>query len=111
MHLLTAPKGNNLADNFFQGRCNNLHYLELAGCRLKSLPSNIPSTLPNIRVLNLNYNFLEDISSLGVLPRLRKLTLIGSRLSKTKPLIGVAQNMPNLEMLDFRYVVCLVLVI
>jgi hypothetical protein len=57
--------------------------------------------------LNLNYNFLEDTRSLAGLTRLKKLTMIGSRLKGTKPLIRLLQRMPDVEMLDFRYVVVL----
>jgi len=60
--------------------------------------------VPNLRVLNLNYNFLEDARPLEGLTRLKKLTMIGSRLKGTKPLIRILQRMPDVEMLDFRYV-------
>jgi protein NUD1 len=60
---------------------------------------------PNLRVLNLNYNFIEDAQPLEGLSRLQKLTLIGSRLKGTKPLIRVLQGMPDVEMLDFRLVI------
>lgn len=60
--------------------------------------------MPNLRVLNLNYNFVEDARPLEGLTRLKKLTLIGSRLKGTKPLIRILQRMPDVEMLDFRHV-------
>jgi len=59
--------------------------------------------IPNVRVLNLNYNFLEDARPLEGLTRLRKLTIIGSRIKGTKQLIRVLKGMLDVEMLDFRY--------
>jgi hypothetical protein len=60
--------------------------------------------VPNLRVLNLNYNFLEDIQALEGLTRLRKLSIIGSRVQGTRALIRVVQRMPEAEMFDFRQV-------
>jgi Leucine-rich repeat (LRR) protein len=77
-------------------------YLEAAACRLTSIPPDLARLTPNLRVLNLNYNFLEDALPLEGLTRLKKLTMIGSRLKGTKPLIRILQRMPDVEMLDFR---------
>lgn len=63
--------------------------------------------MPNLRVLNLNYNFLEDTQPLEGLTRLRKLTIIGSRVKTTKQLVRVLRGMVEIEMLDFRYVLLL----
>lgn len=95
--------GNPLKGRFLEVPCYNLVYLELAACRLTSLPEDMARLAPNLRVLNLNYNFLEDARPLGGLERLKKLTIIGSRLKGTKPLIRLLQGMPDVEMLDFRY--------
>ena len=86
--------------------CYNLVYLELAACRLTTLPENCSALIPNVRVLNLNYNFLgtSDVSSaLSGLTRLRKLTIVGNRMAGTKSLIQMLGGMgENIEMLDFR---------
>ena len=37
--------------------CYNLVYLELAACRITELPKNFSDIMPNVRALNLNYNF------------------------------------------------------
>ena len=88
--------------------CYNLVYLEVAACRLTSLPFNFSSLVPNLRVLNLNYNFLEsdDVArGLVGLARLRKLSVVGGRMTGTKTLIRTLNSMgTNLELLDFRYV-------
>lgn len=102
--LLNTCTGNPMGTSFMQEACYNLVYLELAACRLTSLPPNMGKMVPNLRVLNLNYNFLDDIRSLEGLSRLRKLTIIGSRMKGTKPLIRCVRGMPDIEMLDFRLV-------
>lgn len=83
--------------------CYNLVYFELAACRLTSLPGNFSSLVPNVRVLNLNYNFLEDVGPLEGLSRMKKLSIIGSRVKGTKGLIRMVQRMGEIEMVDFRY--------
>lgn len=94
--------GNALRTGFIEEPCYNLVYLELAACRLTTLPSNLATLAPNLRVLNLNYNFIDDARPLEGLTRLKKLTLIGSRLPGTKPLIRILERMTDVEMLDFR---------
>ncbi|KIK95798.1 hypothetical protein PAXRUDRAFT_826650 [Paxillus rubicundulus Ve08.2h10] len=98
--------GNKLKADFIGEPCYNLVYLEVAACRLTSLPRDLGRLTPNLRVLNLNYNFLEEVTALDGLTRLKKLTMIGSRLKGTKPLIRVVQCMPDVEMLDFRMNPC-----
>ena len=84
--------------------CYNLVYLELAACRLMRLPGEFSRMVPNVRVLNLNYNFLEDPGPLEGLSRLRKLTIIGSRIKGAKQLIRIVRGMKDVEMIDFRCV-------
>lgn len=102
MAWLISFLGNKLNGDFIDEPCYNLVYLEVAACRLTSLPHHLALLTPNLRVLNLNYNFLDDAIALEGLTRLRKLSMIGSRLKGTKPLIRVLQRMPDVEMLDFR---------
>jgi len=101
---LTYYVGNAIKSGFFEEHCYNLVYLELAACRLTALPEELASLAPNLRVLNLNYNFLEDVRPLEGLTRLKKLSIIGSRLKGTKALIRLLQRTPEVEMLDFRQV-------
>jgi len=68
------------------------------------LPDDLARLIPNVRVLNLNYNFLEDVRPLEGLTRLEKLTVIGSRLKGTKALIRLLEKLPDVEMVDLRYV-------
>jgi hypothetical protein len=96
-------EGNPLSCKFMTEACYNLVYFELAACRLTSLPANFSSLVPNVRVLNLNYNFLEDVGPLEGLNRMKKLSIIGSRVKGTKGLIRMVQRMGEIEMIDFRY--------
>ncbi|KAI0259785.1 hypothetical protein BC834DRAFT_832867 [Gloeopeniophorella convolvens] len=98
--------GNALPPDFLSEPCYNLVYLEAAACRLSKLPTNLSTLVPNLRVLNLNYNFLDDVKPLEGLRRLNKLTIIGSRLKGTKGLIKVLRGCPDVEMVDFRMNPC-----
>ncbi|KAK2459660.1 hypothetical protein APHAL10511_008305 [Amanita phalloides] len=98
--------GNAIKRGFFDEHCYNLVYLELARCRLTALPEEMALLVPNLRVLNLNYNFLEDVRALEGLTRLRKLTIVGSRLKGTKGVIRLVQRMREAEELDFRMNPC-----
>ncbi|KAH8077035.1 hypothetical protein BXZ70DRAFT_709242 [Cristinia sonorae] len=98
--------GNPLKSGFISEPCYHLVYLELAACRLTALPAEFGRLVPNVRVLNLNYNFLEDTRGLEGLSRLRKLTLIGSRIRQTKMLVRMVRGMQDIEMLDFRMNPC-----
>ncbi|KAI0004643.1 hypothetical protein BJV74DRAFT_971764 [Russula compacta] len=98
--------GNALPADFLSEPCYNLIYLEIAACRLSKLPANFSTFVPNLRVLNLNYNFLYDVKPLEGLRRLNKLTIIGSRLKGTKGIIKVLRGCPDVEMVDFRMNPC-----
>lgn len=74
-------------------------------CQLSALPEGFASLIPNCRSLNLNHNFLEDLSPLADLARLRRLTLVGSRIQEASSLADVIGRLPELEVLDLRYVV------
>lgn len=84
----------------------NLVYLELAACRMTSLPASFAQSVPNLRVLNLNYNFLtgdEIVRAVGGLQRLRKLTIVGGRMKSWKGVVGKClRELGELEVVDFR---------
>ncbi|ORY73857.1 hypothetical protein BCR35DRAFT_293569 [Leucosporidium creatinivorum] len=94
--------GNPIPATFPSEKFFNLVYLELAMCQLTSLPANLASVVPNVRVLNLNFNFLEDLAPLEGLTRLSKLTVVGARLTKCRPVASVLSSMTELEELDLR---------
>lgn len=94
--------GNILPSSFRTNQYFNLTYVEMALCQISALPANFADLLPNCRFLNLSYNFLEDISALCGLTRLRHLSVVGSRLSKCRDLVATLQSMPELELIDLR---------
>ncbi|KAG5341129.1 hypothetical protein C0989_011352 [Termitomyces sp. Mn162] len=89
--------GNALEEGFLNSACYNLQYLEVAGCRLRRLPSDMGRLVPNLRALNLNYNFVEEVGGLEGLGRLRKLSMIGSRVRSVRGRIRAVQQMPDVE--------------
>ncbi|KAF7296502.1 hypothetical protein HMN09_01057000 [Mycena chlorophos] len=93
--------GNALPAGFLSTPCYNLVYLEVARCGLTKLPAGLATLIPNLRALNLNYNFLEDVGGLVGLTRLRKLSVVGARLKATKDIIRVVRGLPAVEALDF----------
>lgn len=94
--------GNALGTWFLDEPCYNLIYLELADCQLTQIPKEIGRVIPNVRVLNLNHNFIGDLEGLVELGRLRKLSMIGSRLRASREIVKAVRRMGELEMVDFR---------
>ncbi|GAA5883281.1 hypothetical protein JCM3774_001748 [Rhodotorula dairenensis] len=94
--------GNPLPRSFPSEKFFNLVYLELAMCQLSSLPDNLAAVIPNVRVLNLNHNFLSDLTPLSGLTRCTRLSLVGARISKARHLASVLSAMPELEVVDLR---------
>ena len=100
--LCSSLPGNPLPTTFFNQACHSLVYIEMAACKLSSLPPSFSSFAPNVRSLNLNYNFFSDVTNLGGLAHLTKLSVVGSRLEATKPVMRMLKTLPRLEMLDLR---------
>ena len=105
--LIPGILGNALdKQDLFNEPLYNLIYLEVAACRLSALPPTFSQMLPNLRALNLNYNFLADVAKpLVGLTRLRKLTIVGSRLKASKSVVRMLQRMPEMEQFDARYAI------
>ncbi|KAI2467685.1 hypothetical protein F4781DRAFT_303104 [Annulohypoxylon bovei var. microspora] len=80
----------------------NLQYLELANCGLQGLPPDLGQLMPNLRVLNLNMNAIDDITALRYIPRLKKLLAAGNRLSDAGQVADVLGGFPHLQRLDLR---------
>lgn len=80
----------------------NLQLLDLANCALQRLPDSLGELMPNLRVLNLNFNGLSDISSLHNVSRLKRLHLVGNRFTDFKPLVNIFAGLPWLTELDLR---------
>ncbi|CAJ2510788.1 Uu.00g064130.m01.CDS01 [Anthostomella pinea] len=94
--------GNLLSDFNPQMDFLNLQYLELANCGLQSLPPHLGQLMPNLRVVNLNFNAIENLSGLRYIPRLKKLLVAGNRLADAGEVANVLAEFPHLSRLDFR---------
>ncbi|ESZ95658.1 hypothetical protein SBOR_3959 [Sclerotinia borealis F-4128] len=80
----------------------NLQYLELANCGITSLPDDFGLMVSNVRVLNLNFNGLQEFQCLLGIVRLKKLLLAGNRLSKVERLTRTLRAFPYLSTVDMR---------
>ncbi len=62
--------------------------------------------MPNMKILNLNYNFLDNVDGLRGLSGLRKLTVVGNRLggSGSTGVVKGLKGLIGLEEVDLRYV-------
>jgi len=104
---IATSSGNPLATDFFPPQAlYSLAYLEAAACKLSTWPRNFAQRMPNLRHINLNYNFLEDLTGLSGLQGLRKLSLIGARLGETgsREIISDLRGLGTLESVDIRSV-------
>ncbi|KAJ4411621.1 Protein nud1 [Gnomoniopsis sp. IMI 355080] len=80
----------------------NLQILDLANCGLQRLPDDLGQMMPNLRVLNLNFNGLSDVSGLMGISRLKRLHVAGNRFSDYKILAKVLATFAWLTELDLR---------
>jgi hypothetical protein len=80
----------------------NLQYLELASCGIEILPQELGLMMPNIRVLNLNFNAISDIRPLGGIVRLKKLFLAGNRLGRLRKVVNTLVRFSDMSRLDMR---------
>jgi hypothetical protein len=62
--------------------------------------------MPNLRCLNLNYNFLPDLDGLQGMAALRKLMMVGGRLGDTgtKQVLKGLRTLEGLQEVDLRWV-------
>ncbi|CAK7272691.1 Protein nud1 [Sporothrix epigloea] len=80
----------------------NLQLLELANCGLTSLPATLGRRVPNLRTVNLNFNALTDLRSLGGIARLKKLLAAGNRLARAYATIETLAAFAHLAEVDLR---------
>jgi Leucine-rich repeat (LRR) protein len=94
-----------LPTDFFASSLPSLLYLEAAACSLTGLPADMAAILPNLKVLNLNYNYFTSLEGLSNMENLRKLTVVGCRLGgREKGVVKCLKGLSSLEELDLRYV-------
>lgn len=81
----------------------NLNYLELASCGLCRLGTDFGLKMPNLRILNLNFNALKDIRPLLGIAKLEELHLAGNRVSRLRRTMSVlSRGCKSLSRLDLR---------
>lgn len=80
----------------------NLQLLELANCGLAELPPNLGQLMPNLRVVNLNFNALSDLSPLQYIPRLKRVLAAGNRLASASDTVQTLSGFPHLQTVDLR---------
>ncbi|EKV15876.1 putative leucine-rich repeat protein [Penicillium digitatum] len=61
-----------------------LQLLDVAACTLKSLPGDFALSFPNLKVLNLNFNSVDDVEPLVGMNCLARLMIVGNRLSRMR---------------------------
>ncbi|KAJ5813058.1 hypothetical protein N7447_010081 [Penicillium robsamsonii] len=61
-----------------------LQLLDLAACTLKILPNDFALSFPNLKVLNLNFNSVDDVEPLVGMNCLARLMIVGNRLSRMR---------------------------
>lgn len=71
----------------------DLHNLSLASTGLKTLLLDFGHKLPNLRILNLNYNALRDLRPLQGILKLQKLFVAGNRISRLRQTAAVLEGL------------------
>ncbi|SPO23205.1 uncharacterized protein UTRI_01883 [Ustilago trichophora] len=80
----------------------NLVYLELSACQLMHLPEDLSAVAPNLRSLNLDHNLISTLPSFSGMQRLKRLSLVGCRVKKSKSVITAVRGLSELQVLDCR---------
>lgn len=102
---ITDRSGNPLSDDFFPLRpMASMSYLEAAACSLSSWPKDVGTSMPHLEILNLNYNYLQNLDGLAGLRSLRKVSVVGARLGGEggKGVMRGLKDLAALEEVDLR---------
>lgn len=101
-HPLTVA-GNDLSPDFFSASSYQITYLEVAACRLSAWPKQFAARMPKLEVLNINYNYLEDLRGLDGMKALRKVMVVGNRLqADARALCHGLKGLEKVEEIDLR---------
>lgn len=79
-----------------------LRCLEIASCGLQTLPQGFGDHFPNMRVLNLNFNALADLSSLQGSIKLKQVLVAKNRIKKMRRTCLTLSRLPALQKVDLR---------
>lgn len=81
----------------------DLHKLSLASTGLKTLLPDFGHKIPNLRILNLNYNALRDLRPLRGILKLQKLFVAGNRISRLRQTAAVLEELgEEIDEVDLR---------
>ena len=81
----------------------NLQTLELASVGLQALPADFGMRCLNLRILNLNYNAVVDMSPMVGIAKLQRFYLVGNRISRLRRTVAVLERLgPTLLEVDLR---------
>nr|4BSR_A Chain A, Leucine-rich Repeat-containing G-protein Coupled Receptor 5 [Homo sapiens]4BSR_B Chain B, Leucine-rich Repeat-containing G-protein Coupled Receptor 5 [Homo sapiens]4BSS_A Chain A, Leucine-rich Repeat-containing G-protein Coupled Receptor 5 [Homo sapiens]4BSS_B Chain B, Leucine-rich Repeat-containing G-protein Coupled Receptor 5 [Homo sapiens]4BSS_E Chain E, Leucine-rich Repeat-containing G-protein Coupled Receptor 5 [Homo sapiens]4BSS_F Chain F, Leucine-rich Repeat-containing G-pro len=79
----------------------NLESLTLTGAQISSLPQTVCNQLPNLQVLDLSYNLLEDLPSFSVCQKLQKIDLRHNEIYEIK--VDTFQQLLSLRSLNLAW--------
>ena len=98
-----ALSGNRLLKFESSVRFLGLQRLELVSTGLEELPERFGVTMPNLRILNLNHNALNDIRGLVGIQKLSQLFVYGNRLARLRRTMMVLSKLgQHLKVFDCR---------
>lgn len=75
----------------------SLQLLDVASCGLRTIPSGFGKRFPNLRVLNLNFNALSDLSGIIGIRGLSRLTAVNNRVSRLRMVCQVVSQVGRVD--------------
>lgn len=82
---------------------SNLNNLNLSAVGLQKLPEDFGTTFCNVRILNLNFNRLNDLLGMSKLEQLKKVMLLSNNIANMKGLLmSLQKSRRTLKSLDLR---------
>ena len=86
----------------FHAHMPDMVYLELAGCQLDQVSTELQLQTPALRSLNLDHNWLSTIPSLAHWHRLKRLSLVACRISTLECIVQGIRGLSELCVVDTR---------
>ena len=90
------------ANQLFLSPMPSLVYLELAGCQLSSISSELQDQTPALRSLNMDHSLFTSLPSLRPWRRLKRLSIVGCRIDTLESIVRSIHGMTELCVLDLR---------
>lgn len=81
---------------------HSVRALELSECGIKQLGKGFGRLFPNVRLLNLNYNHIQDITDLQGMHKIKRLELIRNHITRMRRTCLLLARLPTLAVLDVR---------